>query len=143
MVITDLLRDGVVYAKFGDIRDSRSALSELSNTQPGWLVQFISSREFMHRFKPMDSTQPSQFEGQVMVTVHQSGPKQGLDLESMVPIIRDHLQTFGEILAYAVMTSTFPVVIRVEFYDFTVAAKVLELNCMEIAVRANTILTMN
>ena len=135
VIVTDLAKDGVIYTKFGDIRDSRSALSELSRAQPGWLIKFISNKEFMRHFKPVDSTQISDYDDQIIVKAYCSSLKQACDVGRVVTIVYSHLQKFGEISGYAVLSSDFPTLaIRVEFFDCIVAEKVLKLTSMHIAV---------
>ena len=89
----------------------------------------------MHHCGPSGSTQTSEFEGQIVVTARCSGPKQGLNVQSLTSIVKSHLETFGEIMAWAVITISFPtIVIRVEFFDCTVIDKLLKLSDMQVAV---------
>jgi hypothetical protein len=128
IVTTDLLDDGVIYAKFADIRDAQKAFAVLRKTQPGWQTTFCGNKEFIYHFNPEDLHLTTEFEGQVIVTVTVSfgADYEAFNIEFLKASVKDVLQNFGEIKAFDSIPTEIPgLMLRVEFFDASVVEKVV------------------
>lgn len=135
MVISELESKGTVYAQFTDIRDARSAFLELPTSQPGWMVDFVSAKEFTAVLNPAGKLETTDFEGRIVASAYCEGPRRSFELDAVVTLVKDLLQTFGELLAFKVPVATFPtLVIHAEYYDSTEAENALRLSGVRLAV---------
>ena len=136
IVITDLTNHGIIYVKYSDLRDARQAYSGLHCCQPQWRVEFISVKDFIINYKPQELARTSLFEGQVLVTAFYTGDRQNFEVATIVRLLKDILENFGDLISCVVGLAAFPSVsVSAEFYDCSAAEKaVTQLDGFQLAV---------
>ena len=140
IVITDLNNHGIIYVKYSDLRDARQAYSGLHCCQPQWRVEFIRVKDFVINYKPQELARTSLFEGQVLVTASYTGVRQTFDVATIVGLLKDILESFGDLITCAVGLAAFPTVsVGAEFYDCSTAEKAVnQLDGFQLAVSVYT-----
>ena len=120
LVTRDLAIGGVVYVRFGDIRDADSAYSRARSGQANHLAPPDFNAKQQHDGRGY--AVPSDYEGQVLVTLKYTGHGQHFDEELLKESVIEAISKVGDIMAFRAVTSVdFSSTIRIEFYDIEVA----------------------
>ena len=90
----------------------------------------------MLNYKPQELARTSDFEGHIFVTAFYTGDRHTFDMGTIVCLVKDILENFGDLMTCQVGLANFPnVTLRAEFYDTTSAEKaVTQLNGFKLAV---------
>ena len=91
----------------------------------------------MINYKPQELARTSSFDGQILVTASYTGVRQTFDVATIVRLLKDILEHFGDLIACVVGLAAFPTVsVSAEFYDCSAAEKaVTQLDGFQLAVR--------
>ena len=107
---------GIIYAKFGSVRDARKAIVELPKLQHGWNAQFLAEADFLDLLRTNDLTVATDADRVLIVTVHYQGPQESFDVGPLVATTQDLLQLHGDIVTAETFHTYFPIVaMRVKF----------------------------
>lgn len=96
-VLTDLRSMGKVYVAFTDSRETRRAIEKVRLLRPEWRVSPITVKEYVNYTEPLNASQASDYEGQLLVTVYYDGRNPSLNKCTVARSLEALFMTFGDI----------------------------------------------
>ena len=136
ILLTELNTAGIVYVAYTDIREAKKSFVNLQDVHKGWHVRFIGPKHFVLKIQPHNYQHTSAYEAQVDTTAFYHGPLQRFDTNTIGQVVKELLQSFGDLISFDVGYSVYPQVsFRVHFFDTIAATTAVErLNGMTVAV---------
>lgn len=139
ILLTELNPAGIVYVAYTDIREAKKSFVNLQGVRKSWHVQFIGPKHFVLKIQPHSYQHTSEYEAQVDTTAFYHGPLQRFDINAIGHLVKDLLQSFGDLMSFDIVSSMYPQLsFRVHFFDTVAATTAVErLNGMTVAVSQN------
>lgn len=136
ILLTELNTAGIVYVAYTDIREAKKSFVNLQAVRKDWHVQFIGPRHFVLKIQPHNYQHTSVYEAQVDTTAFYHGPLQRFDTNTIGHLVKELLQSFGDLMSFDAGPSVYPKVsFRVQFFDTMAATIAVErLNGTTVAV---------
>ena len=90
-----------MYVAFTDSREAQGAMEKVQFLRPEWRVVPITSREYVQHSEPSLLSKTSDFEGQLLVSVHYDSRNRRLDWQAVAQSLRALVTTFGDIKSFS------------------------------------------
>ncbi|KZF21263.1 hypothetical protein L228DRAFT_269651 [Xylona heveae TC161] len=119
LLFDELPTNGKVYLGFTDIRDSENAYERAHQLHPEWSTRYFATSKFADKVQPGAGARVSQYEGQVIITVHFPGASSEFNPVTIHKLVSDLLANYGDVRVLEKMGTSQdpPVSYRVEYCD--------------------------